>query len=336
MTASASPEHPGRDAALVSMSATTDRSAPGLTAARPAPAASGHATAPTASIESALIAQSTNVPVDTEVANTRRQGGVWAVVVGIDDYPGTKSDLRGAVNDADSVVAALSQYGVPAERRLVLRNEHATSTGIREALRWLVEHADVDATAVVFYAGHVRKLTSTAESLVASDGRLVSDADVAELLDPMLAAQAWIAIAACYGGGFTEVLGPGRVLTAAADADELAYETSSYQGSYLVEFMVRRAMIEGRGAGSVEEAFAWAAAELRREHPHHVPVQHDRAPGDIRLGPAPPAAPPPAPAAPPSQPQPQDPTVPPEEPTTGEADDDSCVVRFGALLDCPD
>jgi hypothetical protein len=253
------------------------------------------------------------------------------VIIGIDDYPGGRSDLRASVRDANDVDAALAAYGIPGNRRLVLRDTQATAAVIADALRWIVDRAGPDATAVIFYAGHVRKLGPGSEAIVAADGQLVTDSTMADLLRPLAARQTWIAMASCYAGGFTEVLADGRILTGAAGADALAYENSTYGNSYLVEYMVDRAMLEGRAGTSVEQSFAWAHAELRRDHPSRVPVQYDQLDGELRLGPPPPPAdsPPPrhAPAeAPPSSPPPEE-APPPEE-------DDSCLVTIGSLVGC--
>jgi hypothetical protein len=263
-------------------------------------------------------------------------GGVWAVIIGINDYPGTRSDLRSAVADAGDVDAALARYGVPAERRLVLTDGQADAATIEKALDWLVAHAAVDATAVLFYAGHVRKLDDDTEAIVGADGDVVRDEDVAGRLGGLRAHRAWIGVAACYGGGFTEALAPGRVLTAAADADSLAYENATYGRSYLVEYMVRRAMIESAADGSIEQAFAWAVDNLERDHPDRVPFQIDHADGDLVLGvPSAPASPPAG--DPPAEPPPTAPAD--EQPSPDEqppADSDSCVVRLGSLVTCPD
>ena len=271
------------------------------------------------------------------------QDGVWAVVVGIDDYPGWRSDLRASVNDADATEAALAAYGVPPSRIVVLRNGEASAATIRASLGWLVQHAGRDATAVFFYAGHIRKLDAGREAIVAADGQLVTDADVAWDLKHLRARQTWIALAACFAGGFTEVLAPGRILTGAADSSSLAYESAAYGRSYLAEFMIQRAMRNGWAAGSIEQAFAWAQEELRREHPKRVLVQHDLADGELVLGTPPPpqplpqsqptsaSGPPPEPSPqqPPSEPQPESPPPPPPgEP----ADDSSCLL--GVLGDC--
>lgn len=228
--------------------------------------------------------------------NVVPQGGTWGVAIGVNDYPGRRHDLRSAVNDAVDADAALAAYGVPRSRRVLITDRQASAGTIRRAAEWLVAHAGPDATAVFFFAGHVRKLGSTTEALVGSDGELVSDTELASLLAPLRARHTWVAVAGCYGGGFTEVLGPGRILTAAAPAHRLAYENSAFGRSYMVEYMIRRGMLGGRAPESVERAFSWASAELRRDFPNRMPVQYDHLGGELRLGPLTPAAPPPPPA----------------------------------------
>ena len=234
--------------------------------------------------------------------------GTWAVIVGINDYPGTRSDLRSAVNDANDMDAALAGMGVPAQNRLVLRDGQATGSAIRRSVEWLVANAGEKSTAVLFYGGHVRKLDVATEAMVAADGEVISDHELAERLSRLNARRTWIAVAACYGGGFTELLAPGRVLTGAAGANSVAYETSQYGRSYMVEFMVRQAMIENRASSSVQAAFAYAASELARMHPGRQPVQVDTGMGPLDLRPV--LVAPPAPAAPPAPP------VPPSTPPT--------------------
>lgn len=256
-------------------------------------------------------------------------GGTWAVLIGVNDYPGDSHDLRSAVNDVNDVDAALAKLGVPGDRRLVMRDRQATAGTIRASLEWLVAHAGPDATAVFFFAGHVQKVSASTEALLGSDGELVTDADMASLLDRLQAKRTWIALAACYAGGFTEVVRPGRILTAAAPADSLAYENTRLGRSYLVDYMVRRAMIE-KGLVTVEAAFSSAAAEIQRDHPNRMPVQFDEVSGDLDLrvakakGTTQPGQP--APGSSPNQPAEQ-------QPPPGR--DDGCYsYGGGALVTC--
>ena len=246
----------------------------------------------------AVAASSGPPPVElqpSQYADVTPSGGTWALLVGIDDYPGSQYDLRSAVNDVQDVDEALRRMGVTADRRMVLRNGQATAGVILAGLDWLTAHAGPDATLVVFFAGHVQKLAPGTEAIVGADGRLVRDVEVASLLDRSPAARAWIGIAACYAAGFDELVRPGRILTAAASSTSLAYDNSAFGRSYLVEYMVRRAMLTA-GVTTVEAAFARAAEELRREHPDRVPLQFDQVEGDLDLH-RPTPAPDPAPGS---------------------------------------
>ena len=265
--------------------------------------------------------------------------GLWAVVVGISDYAGQSHDLLYARNDADDMVAALRQAGQPAAQRAVLTDGHATAATIRSALDWLTANAGPNATAVVYFAGHVRKLAPNTEALLTADGQVLPDTEVADRLARLRASHTWIIIAGCYGGGFTEVLAPGRILTAAAPANELAYETATYSRSYLGEYLVHRGLLQGQGGQTVQSAFAYAAQELRREHPGRVPVQFDRAGGPLSLTNGVSTAtwaPPPSPSTttkPPARQAAPATTTTTSTTTKGES---SCLLTAGSLVRCPD
>jgi hypothetical protein len=261
---------------------------------------------------------------------------VWAVMIGVDDYPGSRYDLHSAVADLGDVDQALSQYQVPGDHRLALRNRQVTAAYVLAAADWLVARAGPEDVAVFFYAGHVRRLSAARQAIVAADGRTVVDVDLADRLAGLAAGRTWLVLAACYGGGFDELLGPGRVLTAAAPRDRVAYENEGLDGSYLVHYMVREAMIERRAAGSVQEAFAYASAAIARDYPNRPPVQIDQAGTVIDLqmpgttsAPVPPAPDPtPAPAPSPAPSPESSPPAPPPEP------DDTCSRLTLTVVSC--
>jgi Caspase domain len=214
-------------------------------------------------------------------------GGTWAVIVGVNNYPGGAHDLLASVNDAHAVDQALGRLGVPAANRLVLVDGQASGCGVRSALDWLVASAAPESTAVFFFAGHARLRGGGERVLVASDGSTITDDELGARLGRLRASRTWIALATCYGAGFTSVLGPGRILTGAAGAGELAYEAVGSERSYMVEYMVHRAIVGGAAPASVEAAYAYARVALDRAAPGRAPVQIDQAPGDLDLRPSP-------------------------------------------------
>jgi hypothetical protein len=213
-------------------------------------------------------------------------GGTWAVIVGINDYPGNSHDLAASVNDARAMDSALARLGVPADHRLLLVDGSASACSVKTALDWLVERAAPGSTALFFYAGHARR-NSSGRVLVAADGAVISDSELGESLSRLSASRAWIALATCYGAGFTQVLAPGRILTGAAGADELAYEAVGSERSFMGEYMIQRAILQGGAPSSVEAAFSYARSALQRVAPGRAPVQIDNAPGEVDLRPSP-------------------------------------------------
>jgi hypothetical protein len=236
---------------------------------------------------------------------------VYALLIGIDDYPGQRSDLRSAVADVDTIDAALQGFNVPTGNRVVLRDGQARLADVEAAVRSLVAQGGPNATYVLAYAGHTRKLDHDTEALVLADGELLRDRELAALLAPATTQRMWLLLASCFAGGFTEALGPGRVLTGAADAFNLAWEDPALNGSYLVNYLVRRGWLEGKAGDSVQEAFAWADTALAKDHPNRRPVQVDEAGTPLVLGRGDPTR---ALDAAPSVPDPRPPAPPPQQP----------------------
>jgi hypothetical protein len=249
-------------------------------------------------------------PVFEATATT--PGQVFALVIGIDDYPGTSSDLRSAVADADLIDAALDGFGVPASHRVVLRDGQARRAEVAEAVAALAAQGGPGTTLVLAYAGHTRKVGPGREAIVLADGETLTDEELAGLLAPATAQQVWLLLATCFAGGFTELLAPGRILTGAADATSLAYESPALHASYLVHHLVREGWLQGQAGRSVQEAFRHADEALAATRPERRPVQVDEHGQPLVLGtgdpsagdhgalPAPDPAPVPAPGAPPT------------------------------------
>jgi hypothetical protein len=231
-------------------------------------------------------------------------GEVFALVIGIDDYPGRSADLGSAVADADTIDAALEGFGVPDGNRVVLRDGQARRADVIAAVRSLTAQGGPESTLVLAYAGHVRKVDRDTEELVLADGGAITDAELAALLAPASAGRMWFLLASCFAGGFTELMAPGRVLTGAADADSLAYESPQLNASFMVHYLIREAWLQGAAGPSVQEAFAYADAALSQQHPGRRPVQLDQLGRSLVLGPGDPsAAADRAPSPPPSQPR---------------------------------
>jgi hypothetical protein len=74
-----------------------------------------------------------------------------ALCIGINDYPGTGSDLAGCVNDANDWAAAFAKRGF---RVATLFDRKATGAGIRKAIRSLLDASKRGDSLVIQYSGH--------------------------------------------------------------------------------------------------------------------------------------------------------------------------------------
>jgi metacaspase-1 len=85
-----------------------------------------------------------------------------ALLVGINDYPGTQNDLSGCVNDITNVYDVLVKYFgfTPADITL-LSNKRATKTAILDGLKALLLKSGAGDTLVFHYSGHGSQVRDT-------------------------------------------------------------------------------------------------------------------------------------------------------------------------------
>ncbi len=74
-----------------------------------------------------------------------------AICIGINDYPGSGSDLSGCVNDAKDWKAALESRGFTAQ---LLLNNQATKEAMYNGIQSLVREGKAGDTLVIIYSGH--------------------------------------------------------------------------------------------------------------------------------------------------------------------------------------
>jgi metacaspase-1 len=74
-----------------------------------------------------------------------------ALCIGINDYPGTGSDLAGCVNDAHDWADELTKRSFETE---IMLDAQATGEGMRSAMRRLLQNAKSGDTVVITYSGH--------------------------------------------------------------------------------------------------------------------------------------------------------------------------------------
>ncbi len=209
--------------------------------------------------------------------------GRHALLIGIDNARGAPQ-LRGAVNDARTTHEALLAYGFPRDQVRTLADGQAGRDDILSAIRELAAAVPDDGTAVFAFAGHTRVIRGQ-NHIVAADGRTISARDLAAALDAVRSPM-WVLLPTCYAAGFSlpGIVGPGRVALFASAADRPSYEASWYGRSFLVQYVVAEAMLNGRASTSVEQAFAYAEEAISARYPGRVPLMDDGFDGEFVLG----------------------------------------------------
>lgn len=94
---------------------------------------------------------------DTLRASERRR--TRAVLVGIDDYKGGITSLKGCVNDQFELSSVLQECGFQPENIRALFNQNATSAAIHDRLKWLLDEASPGDTLVFCFSGHGAQVT---------------------------------------------------------------------------------------------------------------------------------------------------------------------------------
>jgi hypothetical protein len=231
-----------------------------------------------------------------------KRRNVWAVVVGINDYPRLPR-LKYAVNDAEAFYRLLVEENrVPPENVTLLTNEKASLVSLRSTLGTRIKNAARESDMVIiFFAGH----GATERDAASPDGDglekylLPFDTDPADLYTtamPMveiarifnrIRSERLVFIAdACYSGGsggrtisvadtranigdgFLErvVGGRGKVIMTASSANEVSVEKDELQHGvftyYLLEGLRGKADLDRDAMITVDEAYRYVYEQV--------------------------------------------------------------------------
>ncbi len=144
--------------------------------------------------------------------------GSYALLVGIDDYPGDNVDLRGPTVDVELLNRVLVEnFGFPRANVLVLRDKAVTRDRLIRAFRDHLSRAGPDGIALFYYSGHGIQVDEgdvaavgsldpedaggADEALLLSDGSVVVDDELAALGAGLPAAQYVMILDSCFSGG---------------------------------------------------------------------------------------------------------------------------------------
>jgi hypothetical protein len=173
---------------------------------------------------------------------------VFAVMVGISDYPGTGNDLPLTAEDARKLREALSRQGALAPQSVTLLDAQATRANLRQAFQQVAAAAGPNDLFLFFYSGHgnqVRGRVSATEpdgkdeTIELYDGTMTDD-EVAAMFEQVRAQTALLVLDSCFSGGFARdvVSRPGVMGLFSSEEDLTSSVAEKFEaGGFLSHFI---------------------------------------------------------------------------------------------------
>ncbi|HVZ99376.1 MAG TPA: caspase family protein [Caulobacterales bacterium] len=173
---------------------------------------------------------------------------IFAVMVGISDYPGAANDLPFTAEDARKLRETLDRQGVLASSSVMLIDAQATRAAVRQAFQRVAAEAGPDDLFLFFYSGHggqTRTQVSATEpdgkneTLELYDGAMLDD-ELAQLFNEVHARTALLVLDSCFSGGFARdvVSHPGVMGLFSSEEDLTSAVADKFQaGGYLSHFI---------------------------------------------------------------------------------------------------
>ena len=147
-----------------------------------------------------------------------------AILIGINNYPGTMNDLPFSLNEISSLKnTLLKSRNWNSSNIKTLTDSDATNVTLRNTIEWLDENEDYNDISIFYFVGHGGCDIDDNEYIKLFDSK-ISDVELDELLD-CLEGKVIIVLDCCNSGGFIEELGQWkRVVLTACRKNEVAYQ----------------------------------------------------------------------------------------------------------------
>ncbi|MEW5759825.1 MAG: PKD domain-containing protein [Candidatus Thermoplasmatota archaeon] len=217
--------------------------------------------------------------IEDENAGTRASEN-YGVLIGINDYPGTGSDLTSCISDINSMHNILvNTYNWNPNNIHMLTNSAGTKTNIVQELQWLASKLGPNSQAIFEFSGHGEQ-----GRLMAYDDWVYDDT-IANEIKKFPNDKTLIIIDACFSGAnyaFQSI--KNTIALMACGANEYAGDPC-----------FTPAFVQGLGTtqyGEVEDAYQYAYNKIKN---YQHPVIWDNIPGKLSLGIRPPEISPPIP-----------------------------------------
>jgi hypothetical protein len=219
----------------------------------------------------------------------------YAVVIGINDYPGTSSDLHYTVADADEMKYVLTNdYGFLAGNVRELTDAAATKTAIYNAVNNIKAMAKPGDEVVFFFSGHGAKgkaddgdTNNIDQAVVVWDNGtfgFIWDGELVQWFSGFPTNRIIFAFDSCLAGGMAVLNAPGRVVCMGSTINSMSLEGAQWGGGHgqFTYYFAEQGMQMGLAGKydyngdrtlyqpqdvSVEEAFDYAKANCKSQTP---------------------------------------------------------------------
>jgi hypothetical protein len=181
-------------------------------------------------ITNTLVQQKQNIALthDTlEINNLTKN--YWAVLIGINNYPGTQNDLPFSVNEITGFQKTLlSTKNWKQSHIKTITDNNATNASFINAIEWLDENEDSNDVTIFYFAGHGSN-NSDGHAYIRLFDAKITDEELDKQLDN-LEGNVIVILDSCDSGGFIQALHQDkRVILTACSKDELAYQDYNLQ-----------------------------------------------------------------------------------------------------------
>lgn len=224
--------------------------------------------------------------VSTGIIGEPCSGTKYAIVIGINDYPGTSNDLNFCVADAKSMKDALNlKYGYSLQNISLITDSSATRSNITQAINDVKSKVQAGDEVFFFFSGHGAKgkaddgdTENIDESIViwGDDGNFdyLWDGELKRLFDGFATSRIIFAFDSCLSGGMTDLTSPGRIINMACSETGVSYEFSDLGHGQFTYYFVVEGMLQSLadtnkqdGLVTDEEAFDYAVSNCLYQKP---------------------------------------------------------------------
>lgn len=187
---------------------------------------------------------------------------VYAIIIGINDYPGIADDLRYSVSSSGGIYhLLLNDYNFKWQNIFYLQDIYATSDGISDAIDIISSKITSNDVFFFYFAGHGGYTPSYFMYL--ADGTLFTADHLKTKLNSFNCSEKYIILDCCHSGGFIpQIESPGTYIITSSLPNQLSYESSQLKKGVFTHFFLKAKNDatdnNADGVLSIEEMFPYA------------------------------------------------------------------------------